>query len=50
MIKKIGQAAREEIEKLSARNVFLELRVKVNEGWRDDELQLERMGYARRKD
>lgn len=50
MIKKIGQAAREEIEKMSARNVFLELRVKVNEGWRDDELQLERMGYARRKD
>lgn len=50
MIKKIGQAAREEIEKMSERKVFLELRVKVNEGWRDDELQLERMGYARRKD
>jgi hypothetical protein len=26
------------------------LRVKVNEGWRDDERELERMGYARRKD
>jgi len=50
MIKKIGQAARAEIEKMSERKVFLELRVKVNEGWRDDERQLERMGYARRKD
>ncbi len=50
MIKKIGQAAREEIEKMSERKVFLELRVKVNEGWRDDERELERMGYARRKD
>lgn len=50
MIKKIGQSARAEIEKMSARKVFLELRVKVNEGWRDDERELERMGYARRKD
>lgn len=50
MIKKIGQSAREEIERMSERKVFLELRVKVNEGWRDDEHQLERMGYARRKD
>ncbi|MCW5874470.1 MAG: GTPase Era [Anaerolineales bacterium] len=50
MIKKIGQAARAEIEKMSERKVFLELRVKVNEGWRDDERELERMGYARRKD
>jgi GTP-binding protein Era len=50
MIKKIGQAARLEIEKMSERKVFLELRVKVNEGWRDDERELERMGYARRKD
>lgn len=50
MIKKIGQSAREEIERMSERKVFLELRVKVNEGWRDDERQLERMGYARRKD
>lgn len=50
MIKKIGQAARLEIEKMSERKVFLELRVKVNEGWRDDERELGRMGYARRKD
>lgn len=50
MIKKIGQTAREEIERMSERKIFLELRVKVNEGWRDDERELERMGYARRKD
>ncbi|MBX3045998.1 MAG: GTPase Era [Anaerolineales bacterium] len=50
MIKKIGQTAREEIEKMSERKIFLELRVKVNEGWRDDERQLERLGYSRRKD
>ncbi len=50
MIKKIGQSAREEIERMSERKIFLELRVKVNEGWRDDERELERMGYARRKD
>jgi GTP-binding protein Era len=50
MIKTIGQAARKEIEKMSERSVFLDLRVKVNEGWRDDEKEMERMGYARRKD
>lgn len=50
MIKTIGQAARKEIEKMSGRSIFLELRVKVNEGWRDDEREIERMGYAKRKD
>jgi GTP-binding protein Era len=50
MIKTIGQAARKEIEKMSGRSIFLDLRVKVNEGWRDNEKEIERMGYARRKD
>ncbi len=50
MIKKIGQTARLEIEKMSGRKVFLDLRVKVNEGWRDDENQLERLGYGKRKE
>lgn len=36
MIKKIGSAARQEIEKMSGRKVFLELRVKVNKNWRND--------------
>jgi GTP-binding protein Era len=50
MVKSIGQAAREEIEKMSGRKVFLDLRVKVNENWRDNENELERLGYARGKD
>lgn len=49
MAKKIGQAARKQIETMSGRKVFLELRVKVKANWRDDENALERFGYTRRK-
>jgi GTPase len=35
-LKQIGTAAREEIEKLFGKKVFLELFVKVKPGWRDD--------------
>ena len=45
MLKKIGSAARKEIEAMSGRKVFLELRVKVAENWRDDENALRRLGY-----
>lgn len=37
MLKKIGSAARKEIEAMSGRKVFLELRVKVRKNWREDE-------------
>lgn len=37
MLKKIGTAARKEIESMSGRKVFLLLRVKVRKNWRDDE-------------
>jgi GTP-binding protein Era len=37
MLKKIGSAARKEIEAMSGRKVFLDLRVKVRKNWRDDE-------------
>ena len=37
MLKKIGTAARKEIEAMSGRKVFLQLRVKVRKNWRDDE-------------
>ena len=37
MLKKIGSAARKEIETMSGRKVFLELRVKVQKNWREDE-------------
>jgi len=45
MLKKIGTAARKEIESMSGRKVFLELRVKVDKDWRDDENALRRLGY-----
>lgn len=45
MLKKIGSAARAEIEAMSGRKVFLELRVKVEKDWRDDENTLRRFGY-----
>jgi GTP-binding protein Era len=37
MLKKIGSMARKEIETMSGRKVFLELRVKVRKNWREDE-------------
>jgi GTP-binding protein Era len=45
MLKKIGMAARSEIEAMSGRKVFLELRVKVEKDWRDDDAALRRFGY-----
>ncbi len=49
MLKKIGSAARKEIEAMSGRKVFLELRVKVSKNWRDDEDALRRFGYKIKK-
>jgi GTP-binding protein Era len=45
MLKKIGAAARKEIEAMSGRKVFLQLRVKVAKDWRDNEAALRRFGY-----
>ncbi len=45
MLKKIGSAARKEIESMSGRKVFLELRVKLSKNWRDNEDALRRFGY-----
>ena len=50
MIRKIGQDARREIEKLTGRKIFLELRVKVMKNWRDDENLLRRLGIAKSKE
>lgn len=49
MIKKIGQAARPEIEELVGTRVYLELWVKVWEKWRAREGTLRRLGYAIQK-
>jgi GTP-binding protein Era len=43
MLKKIGMAARKEIEGMNGKNVFLLLRVKVRKNWRDDEKMVKQM-------
>jgi len=45
MIKRIGSAARQQIEAMSERKVFLRLNVKVRKDWRDDEKVLRSFGY-----
>ena len=49
MIKKIGSAARKEIETMSGRKVYLELRVKVNKSWRNNPDALRLLGYQTAK-
>ncbi len=44
-LKKIGRQAREDMEEFLGKKVFLQLFVKVNENWRDNERQLKRFGY-----
>lgn len=49
MLKAIGSAARREIEAMSGRSVFLDLRVKVLKDWRNNAAALQRLGYKIRK-
>jgi GTP-binding protein Era len=44
-LKKIGQQARLDMQKLFDKKVHLELWVKVKEGWSDDERALSSLGY-----
>ncbi|MBU1369135.1 MAG: GTPase Era [Bacteroidetes bacterium] len=44
-IKKTGTMARIDIENFVGKKVFLELTVKVNKDWRDDDTMLKRFGY-----
>lgn len=46
MLKKIGSAARVEIEKLLNTKVFLELFVRVRKDWSEDERMLKELGYT----
>ncbi|MBR0439458.1 MAG: GTPase Era [Bacilli bacterium] len=48
-IKEIGSRARKDIEILLHKHVFLELFVKVQPGWRDDDKSLENYGYKYKK-
>jgi GTPase len=45
MLKKVGTLARHDIEKFINKKAFLELHVKVNKNWREDDNQLKRFGY-----
>lgn len=45
MLKRIGMAAREEIERMLNTKVFLELWVKVRRKWRRDDVALRHVGY-----
>lgn len=45
MLKKIGQAAREDLQGILGRAVYLELWVKVERNWSKDERGLRKMGY-----
>ena len=44
-LKKVGQAAREDLEQFLDKKVFLQLFVKVSEDWRNSDRQLRRFGY-----
>lgn len=45
MLKKIGQLARQDIERDLGAKVFLELWIKVKEGWRNNTFQMRNFGY-----
>lgn len=44
-IKRVGKAAREKIEKLSGKKVFLELFVVIKKGWTKNKKDLQELGY-----
>ena len=50
MLKKIGTRARQEIESMSGREVYLSLRVKVNKNWRNSPEALHLLGYEKESD
>ena len=45
MLKKVGTAARIELEKFVGKKIFLQLHVKVDENWRNSSRGLRRFGY-----
>ena len=46
VLKAVGSDARKDMEALFGRKVFLELWVKIKEGWSNDEQALQRLGYV----
>src|SRR5512138_2157994 len=49
MLKQIGTQARQEIESMGGHPVYLQLRVKVEKDWRNNESALKRLGYKLKK-
>lgn len=49
MLKQIGTKAREQIESMGGHQVYLQLRVKVEKDWRNNESVLRRLGYKLKK-
>ena len=49
MLRRIGAAARKEIERMTGGRVYLETWVRVRKGWRQDERELRRLGYDARR-
>ena len=47
MIKRIGTAAREELERFFGTRVFLDLHVRVKSEWREDDAVLDDIGLGR---
>ena len=45
MLKEIGRQARADIERMLDTKVYLELWVKVKEGWRNNQYQMRNFGY-----
>ena len=45
MLRKIGAEARKDIEELLDTRVYLQLWVKVKEGWRNNQYQMRNVGY-----
>jgi GTPase len=49
MLKQIGQSARQQIEAMSGKKAYLELRVKVDRDWMNNPNSLHWLGYNRKK-
>ena len=47
MLKRIGQSAREDIERFMGAKVFLQTWVKVKENWRDSRMMMKNFGYIK---
>lgn len=45
MLKLVGSESRKDLEQFFAKKIYLELYVKVNKDWRDDDKQLKKFGY-----